>query len=502
MPASPTIILTADRTLMADYPTLMDGMMATIQTTAVPGLLMRRMLSPPVAHEGGLARRAPLGLRRIEAALRADGFAADEIAVVRPEAVERFVGAETRVIGLASGDPLGEGMSNTTMLALCGGRLYTEKWYADLCARLRTLKDRWPALRVLAGGAGAWQLAGDIESARELGIDVVLVGYAEAAAGAVIRRLAAGESVEPVVRAASCAAGDVPCVLGPTVMGVVEISRGCGWGCGFCTIAAEPMRHLSVDHIVADARTNLAAGAPHLALISEDLLRYGAAGRQADPDALLLMLEAVRALPGAGMIQVDHVNVVSALQYSPAQLRAVYQSLTRTTRHRKVWVNVGIESAAGDLLEANDLAGKMRPYRADDWADACAEALRRLKEAGFVPMVSLVMGLPGETPAHVEQTLRFMDALGRDDVMIFPIFFAPVAAGQKAFTPADMTDAHWRLFRRAYGVNFRTVPQVFWDNHRAAGVPLWRRAFVQVAGRGQKWQWRWRFVRKSGRWRA
>ena len=84
MSAGYPIVLTADRTLMADYPTLLDGMMGTIQTSRVPGFLWRRVLAPPMAQADGRAERAPLGLRRIEATLRSAGYGPADVAVVTP----------------------------------------------------------------------------------------------------------------------------------------------------------------------------------------------------------------------------------------------------------------------------------------------------------------------------------------------------------------------------------------------------------------------------------
>ncbi len=62
------IVLTADRTLTADYALLFDGMLAASQTTTAPPALFGRLLMP---HRGGTGIRAtvaPLGLRRTEAA--------------------------------------------------------------------------------------------------------------------------------------------------------------------------------------------------------------------------------------------------------------------------------------------------------------------------------------------------------------------------------------------------------------------------------------------------
>src|SRR5262245_62975850 len=94
------VVLTADRTLMADYPVLFDGMMGTIQTTSVPEPIMRNIIAPPLPSDGLAARKAPLGLRRIEAALLNDGFRREDVILCTPEDLDKCVGPKK--IGRAS----------------------------------------------------------------------------------------------------------------------------------------------------------------------------------------------------------------------------------------------------------------------------------------------------------------------------------------------------------------------------------------------------------------
>src|SRR5262249_21938246 len=100
---------------MADYPVLFDGMMGTIQTTTVPEPIMRNIIAPPLPSDGLAARKAPLGLRRIEAALLNDGFNREDVILCRPEDLEKCVGPRTKIVAVSSSDPLGRGMSNITI---------------------------------------------------------------------------------------------------------------------------------------------------------------------------------------------------------------------------------------------------------------------------------------------------------------------------------------------------------------------------------------------------
>ncbi|NOZ23206.1 MAG: B12-binding domain-containing radical SAM protein [Planctomycetes bacterium] len=493
------IVLTADRVLMADYRILLDGMFAAAQTTSTPEPVMRSFVSTPMPAVGVRAEKAPLGLRRLEAALLRAGHSREDVAIVPPERLTAAIGASTRLVLVSSGDPLGLGMNNSTMSAIVGGDPYTRVWFERMLLRLRGLKRKFSNVTVIAGGPGAWQLEQNDEERQRLGIDLVFSGYAEEALAQLVTNVLEGKPMDAVFSAGRVRAESVPEVLGPTSMGVVEISRGCGLGCGFCTLRSEPMAHLSLDRIVHDVQTNVRAGVTSICLVSEDLLRYGADGAKPSPCRLIDMLHAVRRVEGLRLIQTDHVNVSSAAQFPEGDLREVRHVMTGGVRHDYLWVNVGVESASGKLLKANGCAGKVRPFGIEEWAKVCRQAILRLIDAGFIPMVSLVFGLPGEDEDDVRQTLALVEELQGARVMIFPLFFAPIKKGQKPFGLADMTPLHWRLFRLSYRLNFKWLPKVYWDNQRGAGVSLARRLLMQGAGQLNSLGWRLRFIWKSGR---
>lgn len=487
-PGGVPIVLTADRTLMSYYRVLLDGMLASSQTTAYPDFVISKVLLPRAPHPGGQCLVAPLGLRRIEAALLAGGVTPEQLAVVDDAHLTQVIGPQTKIVAISSGEPLGRGMNSSTMTGVAGGRIYPEVMFERLLRKVRELlNERAPEAMIILGGPGAWQVANDPEQRAALGISHVVRGYAEGNAAAIFADLLAGRDLPPII-AGKCPPGnEIPPIAGASTMGVVEISRGCGLGCDFCTLGRVTMQHLSRQTILEDVETNLRAGLSSVAILSEDLLRYGGTGLHCQPRALLSLLGLLRTLPGLRLLQPDHVNVTSIAQYDDAQL-AELQWLLTGGYQRLPWVNVGIETASGRLLQANGGRPKMTGVSAEGWGEFCALQLRRLIKAGFVPMASLVIALPGETTEEAEQTLDWVRGFSGEAITIFPVVYAPLHG--PAPDTRNLSPVQWQLMREAYEFNFKWVPRLYWDSQVGAGVGVARRLMIQMLGKGNVHMWR------------
>jgi radical SAM superfamily enzyme YgiQ (UPF0313 family) len=163
-----------------------------------------------------------------------------------------------------------------------------------------------------------------------------------------------------------------------------------------------------------------------------------------------------------------------------------------------VWLNLGVETASGELLAANGGRAKMGSCGPAEWGELCLDQVRRLSALGYVPLISIVLGLPGETASDVERTLHWVEALDNLRATVFPVFHAALNVTQHRFGIRDMTPAHWRLFRLAYMLNFKWMPRLFWDNQTRGGVSLTRRWLMQTLGKAQVWWWKFLFARRSG----
>jgi radical SAM superfamily enzyme YgiQ (UPF0313 family) len=481
------VVLTADRTLMARYDVLLDGMTAASQTTTVPMWAMGGFMMPRAAHPGGRCEVAPLGLRRVEASLLRAGMPVADIALVDDLHLHEVVGPDTKVIAVSSGEPMGLGMSSSTMATIAGGSIWPHVLFDDLMGRIAKLRKLAPGAKLLVGGPGAWQLAADEAGTGARGIDHAVVGYAEGNVAQVVQGLLEGTQLPRVITGVGVPVDQIPAMFGASTMGVVELSRGCGLGCEFCTLAKVPMGDLPAETILSDLETNLRTGRSAIAALSEDFFRYGGQGVNCRPAAAIDILTQMREVRGLGPIQLDHCNVSSIAQYSDDELAEV-ERLLRGGGGGRPWVNIGIETAAGALLRANGGGAKMAGVRDEDWGAYCAQQLRRLCGAGFTPMASLVVGMPHETEADVERTRQWVRELGGETVTVFPVLYAPIHDREEQARP--LRKCHWRLWQECYERNFRWVPVMYGGDQLAAGVGGARRFALQAMGKGQVLLWR------------
>ena len=460
------IVLTSDLTMMSSYHGgVMLGFAAIMPKRALPDFVFHKFFCPPVpAAADGSAALAPCGMRKVEAALLEAGFSRDEVMVAHPLHLDRAIGPDTKVVGITHDDPMGKIAVREIEEIIGRGPPFNRSKFLELLTHPLIQKHK-PA--VVLGGNGAWEAMGE-----KVGVDVIYLGEAESDFPDICKRIVAGESVPPLIRGRAVPGEDIPACRGATIGGIVEIGRGCWRGCAFCSPANRVMRHRPVDDIIKDVQANLEAGQKDIILHSEDFFSYGY--RSAGPDQRLildLVREVKRQKPKT--IDVSHLSLASVYQNQDL-LRQVSEivGVGGDQNHMSAWI--GIESGSCRILRMH-MPNKARPAEIEDWPEIVRECYSLFAEESWLPVASLVLGLPGERAEDVIKTTELVDSLMDYTGLMLPLFFTTIAdtklGGSKGFSRKDALPEHWQLVGLCLEYNLRHLKKLhrFYQERMTAG---------------------------------
>jgi len=459
----PKIILTADQTMMSEYNNNEFLGFAATFPTVIPEWLFKAVFCPPIKKgNDGRAMFANCGTRKIEALLLVSGFSEDDVAVVRPQDLSRFIDKETKVIGVTSNDPLGLGPASTTFSSLLGKETFSAASFRKLVSNPLIRKYN---VKIIVGGPGAWQLE-DERIRAKMGIDTVVLSEGELVAVELFRKAVGGEPLPAFVHGGVVPLEKIPKIRKPTINGLVEIARGCGRGCKFCNPTMQQFRCHPVEYIVEEAKVNVDAGKGVL-LHAEDVLRYKADGPIPNKEAVIDMFREVLKLTNE--VYISHFALASALS-KPEMLEELRDMLGLGPKY---WYTgqTGIETGSPRLAEKH-LKGKALPYKAEDWPILIKAAHELMSENYWFPCSTLIFGMPGENQEDVRQTRELIEDLRKYKSLIVPLFFVPIGVlGQERFfKPNEMEPEYWKLLAACMEHDFEWAPKLAEDSIGLSGM--------------------------------
>jgi radical SAM superfamily enzyme YgiQ (UPF0313 family) len=469
---SPRIILTADETMMSEYNWgIFVGFATCMPHGIIPDRIFFKFFAPPVSRKDGRATRADAGLRLIESALLESGFSRDEVAVVHPSDLEDVAGDETKIIAIGGHDHLGINPPTSEFADLAQtGPPYNRLKFLELLK-----KPVMSRVKVVVGGASAWQLA-NLKVMDRLGIDHVHLGEGEISVPRAFKSIIRGGNVPRIIRGEAPAVEKIPNLRAPTIGNMVEISRGCGRGCSFCSPGMRKFRCKSVDHIVKDVEVNMEAGKGPVCLHSEDALRYMARGIEPRKDKVLELFGRVAKVEGVTAIHPSHIALATAA-HNPDLVKDVSETCYSLEDQTCMSTQTGIETGSPRLIEKH-LRGKVAPSPPEKWPEIVKQSFGILEDNGWILACTLMCGIPGENRDDVIKTIELVEDLKGSPSLIVPLFFVSmkgtVLDAEKSFTKESATPEHWQLLGKCMEHDAAVIPKLTKNYMRGGkGVSKW-----------------------------
>jgi radical SAM superfamily enzyme YgiQ (UPF0313 family) len=466
------IVLTASATEMSEYGnSQFTAFVGAFASGPFPRFLLRKLLYPPVERTAdGRAKFAPYGLRKVEAILLENGFTENDVAVVHPADLDKFVGPNTKAVGISSMDPTGMGYVSKTYSSLIGGGEPMNAVEFKALAKDEAIRAYKP--KVIVGGFGSWQLERK-RLTRDYGVDCLVMGPGQDAVVDVFKKAVSEEPLPQRVRAPAKPDEESPLIKHAAIHGAVEISKGCGRNCQFCTPTVLKKVDVPLEKIMKEVEiTSREFGEKpaQITLVTEDLFLYGSKDKSFVPDdvKVLKLIKSVAAFPNVKGIQPSHMSLAPVVN-KPNMIRDIAEILIQHSWYGHngkpiVTAETGIETGSVRLMRKY-MAGKMLPYKPEQWREIVEQAFGILNDNDWYPLATLIVGLPDETEADVADTLSLMDNLRDFNAFYVPLFFVPLEdcllMNKRGAELDSLTKMRWEFLTRCWEYNVRIWRNTF-----------------------------------------
>jgi radical SAM superfamily enzyme YgiQ (UPF0313 family) len=436
----------------------------------------------------GQAKYVPHGLRIIESLLL-DKFGPDDIRVCYTDQLHLFVGDDTRVVGVHAHNPLGVTFATDVYTHLYGR--YVEPVNAAEFRRLIThpvLRRHKPHLKIIVGGPGSWQIEKKNLQDEWL-IDCLVDGEAENVAVPLFESALRGEPLPRKAIGHSPELHHIPRIKHRSTLGVVEITRGCGRGCDFCSVALRRGKSIPLDQILDNVRIQVDEGADSILLTTEDLFLYEQGPKfETNVPALKRLFRSVTDVPGVRYIMQTH-GTIAPVVLNPGMIEELSEVAVghavgqhkQSTHPDKRFANlfIGLETGSVRLFKQH-MKGKAYPFRPEQWPDVILKGMDILNRNNWFPFCTWIIGLPGETDADTKESLDLLFALRGAKWAVTPTLFVPLEEtrlerrGHQSKKLVELTDLQWEFFFTCWRYNldfFRNTRKVHWGFN--IGVPIY-----------------------------
>jgi len=462
-------------------------------------------------NEDGSARYMPAGVRVLEKSLLRE-YATDEVVACFPDDLDKFVGPKTRVVAVSTHNPLGVTFAAGVYTSIYGSSkeplnsIYTRVMFD----KIRSSPYR-KNFQVVVGGSGGWQIT-QTNTYEELGVDCVAEGRSESADTLrLFQKAIAGETLPRKINLVHPTSRDA--ILFPdkrTTFGVVEMTTGCGRRCQFCVPDLNPQIDMPKARILDAVRANVRQGNKVISLATEDMFIWGQVHTDTpfffpNREALVDLYTEIVNTPGVEHHLLSHCTMAPFVvdpelirQLSEVLLPKSPMHLPLLSSHpqKKALIPlIGLET--GSVRMARQIMpSKGVPFSIDDWPSVVLEGLRVANQNNWFPMMTLMVGNPGETDQDVQETLDLVYEMERRGLFAFliPSIFTPLhdtrMEHQTGVTHTrQLSPLQWQLLMKCWKHNLRPGQYSWWGPiaWRVGSLFMWLYRLRKLNGPNFTW---------------
>jgi radical SAM superfamily enzyme YgiQ (UPF0313 family) len=381
----------------------------------------------PVDNEDGSAKFAPYGLRKVETMLVSE-FGRENVVLSHYDNLHKFIGPKTKLVGISTMDPMGLAYVSTTYNSLLGfgGEALNSFEFKKLIEHPSIQRYR---PKIMVGGSGVWQIR-DAGYQDKFGIDLLMQGEAEANLIPEVQKLMNGKGTKNYIVTNRPDYKKIDYICGAATYGTVEITRGCGRGCQFCSPTMRRKHSFPIEHIMKEVATTVKSGSKMIFANSEDVFLYKShKGFKPNRPEIVKLFKAIANYPGVEFIHLSHASLAPII-YDPKvleELSPILLEKTERVRNGKkfVTVEVGIETGSVRLMKKY-MKGKAKPYSVDKWPELVVQGIGNMNDNDWYPLCTIMTGMPEETEADVRATLDLLDDLKGTKMFYTPVLFIPL----------------------------------------------------------------------------
>jgi hypothetical protein len=462
-------------------------------------------------NEDGSARYMPAGVRVLEKSLLRE-YATDEVVACFPDDLDKFIGPKTRVVAVSTHNPLGVTFAAGVYTSIYGSSkeplnsIYTRVMFD----KIRSSPYR-KNFQVVVGGSGGWQII-QTNTYEELGVDCVAEGRSESADTLrLFQKAIVGETLPRKINLVHPTSRDA--ILFPdkrTTFGVVEMTTGCGRRCQFCVPDLNPQIDMPKARILDAVRANVREGNKVISLATEDMFIWGQVHKDTpfffpNREALVDLYTEIVNTPGVEHHLLSHCTMAPFV-VDPELIRQLSEVLLPKSPMRLPLLSshpqkkaliplIGLET--GSVRMARQIMpSKGVPFSIDDWPSVVLESLRVANQNNWFPMMTLMVGNPGETDQDVQDTLDLVYEMERRGLFAFliPSIFTPLhdtrMEHQTGVTHTrQLSPLQWQLLMKCWKHNLRPGQYSWWGPiaWRVGALFMWLYRLRKLNGPNFTW---------------